>query len=161
MAQDRAQFSDSDLSALRRLNELRRSSALVAAKPELAEKDELEAQFATRFSSDCRLAVYGSLAPGRSNHHVIADVPGEWVERLIVHGELVTTGWGAAFGYRALRWQWDGPVVQVALFTSQHLPVHWPRLDEFEGEEYRRILVPVYREGQFVAVANLYEADSD
>ena len=151
MAKDGAQFSDSDLAALRRLNELRRSSAFVA------ETDELEAQFAARFNSDYRLAVYGSLAPGRSNHHVIADLAGNWVEGLVVHGKLLGTGWATALGYRALRWQWDGPEVQVALFISEHLPLHWARLDEFEGEDYRRILVPVYDEGQFMTVANLYE----
>jgi gamma-glutamylcyclotransferase (GGCT)/AIG2-like uncharacterized protein YtfP len=158
MAQDHAQFSDSDLAALRRLNELRHASALLTMKDELEAQEELEAQFAARFNSDCQLAVYGSLAPGRSNHHVIADLPGNWVERLIVHGELLTTGWGAALGYRALRWQWDGPEVEVALFTSQQLPLHWPRLDEFEGEDYRRILVPVYSEGRFMTVANIYES---
>ena len=35
--------------------------------------------------------------------------------------------------------------------------MHWRSLDEFEGEDYRRILVPLYQEGQFITVANLYE----
>jgi gamma-glutamylcyclotransferase (GGCT)/AIG2-like uncharacterized protein YtfP len=152
MTQDEAQFSDSDRVALIRLNELRISSEGAASG------DELEAQFTARFNSDCQLAVYGSLAPGQSNHHLLAHLPGNWVGRFLVHGDLQAAGWGAALGYPAITWREDGPEVQVQLFISQHLPMHWARLDEFEGEEYRRILVPLYHEGRFMTVANLYEA---
>jgi gamma-glutamylcyclotransferase (GGCT)/AIG2-like uncharacterized protein YtfP len=154
MTSEEAQFSDSELADLIRLNELRVSARCSALR------DELEARFTARFNSDCQLAVYGSLAPGQVNHHVLAHLPGNWVGRFVVHGNLQSKGWGAVFGYPALKWQPDGPEVQVALFISQHLPMHWPRLDEFEGEDYRRILVPLYHEGRFLTVANLYEAYS-
>jgi gamma-glutamylcyclotransferase (GGCT)/AIG2-like uncharacterized protein YtfP len=150
--ENHAHFSDSELKALVRLNELRASDICAALK------DELEAQFASRFNSDCQLAVYGSLAPGQSNHHLIAPIPGDWVGRFVVHGDLHPMGWGAALGHPALLWKRDGPEVQVNLFISPHLPRHWPNLDEFEGEDYRRILVPLYQDGQFITVANLYEA---
>jgi len=153
MAQDYAQFSDSDFAALLRLNELRAAPLARAAL-----RDELEARFASRFNSDCRLAVYGSLAPGQSNHHRLAHLAGEWVGGFVVHGDLHATGWGAAIGYPALLWKRDGPEVEVNLFISPHLPMHWPTLDEFEGEDYRRILVPLYQERRFITVANLYEA---
>jgi hypothetical protein len=42
--------------------------------------------------------VYGALAPGRPNEHVLADVPGEW-EPGTVRGTLLQEGWGAAEGY--------------------------------------------------------------
>ena len=29
------------------------------------------------------------------------------------------------------------------MFESEDLPAHWPRLDAFEGDEYRRIRVRV------------------
>jgi hypothetical protein len=47
--------------------------------------------------------------------------------------------------------------VKVHLFVSAHLPEHWERLDEFEGEDYRRCLIPVYGEQGIIAVANIYE----
>ena len=38
-----------------------------------------------------RLFVYGTLAPGKPNHHVISDVAGEW-ENATVKGTLVNEG---------------------------------------------------------------------
>jgi len=44
-----------------------------------------------------RLFVYGTLAPGRPNEHILADVPGSW-EPARVTGTLREEGWGAAMG---------------------------------------------------------------
>ena len=44
------------------------------------------------------------------------------------------------------------------VLDSAGLPAHWSRLDAFEGDQYRRVLVPVHLDGGSVAVANLYEA---
>jgi gamma-glutamylcyclotransferase (GGCT)/AIG2-like uncharacterized protein YtfP len=93
-------------------------------------------------SSDRRLAVYGSLAPGRSNHGRLAGLAGEW-QPGVVRGHLVESGWGAAQGYPGLNPDPFGPEVPVQLFTSDDLPSHWPRLDAFEGEEYVRVVVEV------------------
>ena len=38
-----------------------------------------------------RLFVYGTLAPGRSNEHILADVPGTW-EPAVVQGTLIQEG---------------------------------------------------------------------
>ena len=85
-----------------------------------------------------RLAVYGSLAPGRANHHELAGLSGEWREG-IVHGHFHPDGWGAALGYPAIVLDPAGPGVPVQVFTSPDLPAHWVRLDAFEGDGYRRI----------------------
>ena len=45
-----------------------------------------------------RLFVYGTLAPGQPNAHVLGDVPGTW-EPARVTGTLLPEGWGAAIGY--------------------------------------------------------------
>ena len=45
-----------------------------------------------------RLFVYGSLAPGKPNEHVLANVPGNW-EPASVRGTLRQEGWGAAIGF--------------------------------------------------------------
>jgi gamma-glutamylcyclotransferase (GGCT)/AIG2-like uncharacterized protein YtfP len=89
-----------------------------------------------------RLAVYGTLAPGRANHHQLADLQGQWRQGS-VRGRRVEAGWGAAFGYPGLVLDPQGPEVEVQLFQSPDLPAHWPRLDAFEGDGYRRVATRV------------------
>jgi gamma-glutamylcyclotransferase (GGCT)/AIG2-like uncharacterized protein YtfP len=60
-----------------------------------------------------------------------------------VRGTLTEGGWGSALGFPALVLDPDGPVVDVHLFTSEDLPVHWSRLDEFEGSGYGRVVTRV------------------
>jgi gamma-glutamylcyclotransferase (GGCT)/AIG2-like uncharacterized protein YtfP len=92
--------------------------------------------------SACRLAVYGTLAPGRPNHHQLAGLSGRWIEGT-VRGQLHEAGWGAYLGYPAIVLDDAGPEVDVQLFESSDLPEHWDRLDEFEGAAYRRAVTAV------------------
>ena len=92
--------------------------------------------------ADTRLAVYGSLAPGRVNHHQLADLKGRW-QRGTVQGKLTDAGWGSALGFPGLILDPAGPAVEVYLFESLELRDHWPRLDKFEGPDYRRVVTPV------------------
>lgn len=103
------------------------------------------------------LAVYGTLAPGESNHGVVADLEGRWSEGF-VRGDLQSVGWGAVNGFPALLWRPDGPRVKVAFLRSHQLEAHWERLDLFEGASYQRILVPIEDDHSVVAIANLYAA---
>lgn len=93
-------------------------------------------------AAEARLAVYGTLAPGRANHHQLAALKGQW-RRGTVRGKLTDAGWGAALGYPGLVLDPSGPVVEVHLFESADLPDHWPRLDAFEGPGYRRVVTQV------------------
>jgi gamma-glutamylcyclotransferase (GGCT)/AIG2-like uncharacterized protein YtfP len=118
----------------------------------------LDALFRTRGT----LAVYGTLAPGRSNHHVVAPLGGEWTDG-VVEGDLFPVGWGATLGYPAFRPRGGGPAVAVKVLAAPALAAAWPELDRFEGAEYRRILVPVFAPGRaderrLYTVANLYAA---
>lgn len=117
----------------------------------------LENTLETLFRASERLAVYGSLAPGRANHHVIAEVDGTWTPGF-VEGELFEQGWGTAIGYPAMRWVPGGGRISVHLLISRLLPASWARLDQFEGPEYRRVLIPVLGDDGLLAVANVYEA---
>ena len=86
-----------------------------------------------------RLFVYGTLAPGRPNAHVLAEVPGDWVPATVT-GRLVQLGWGAAMGYPGIVLD-DGPdVVEGFLFSSDAMAEHWDRLDAFEGAGYERVM---------------------
>jgi gamma-glutamylcyclotransferase (GGCT)/AIG2-like uncharacterized protein YtfP len=101
------------------------------------------------------LVVYGSLAPGRSNHHVIAGVRGTWSDAF-VRGHLHSSGWGITLGYLGLVPDPDGERLPVKLFSSPELPGQWARLDEFEGPEYRRVLIDVEDENGVFATAYVY-----
>ena len=90
-----------------------------------------------------RLAAYGSLAPGRPNHHELEALSGRWSEGS-VRGHLRRAGWGATLGYPGLELDDDGDHVPVHVLESDDLPAHWARLDAFEGEGYRRVLATVH-----------------
>lgn len=93
-------------------------------------------------TADTRLAVYGSLAPGQSNHHQLAGLEGTWRAGTVT-GTLADNGWGAALGYPALTLDSEGTAIPVQLFESADLPAHWSRLDAFEGADYRRAVAQV------------------
>lgn len=133
-----------------------------AATPSVS---DAERQLEPLFAVSLTLAVYGTLAPGRPNHHVVAPLGGEWTEG-VVEGDLLAEGWGAPLGYPAFRPRAGGAAVTVHVLTSPALPSAFPELDEFEGPEYRRILIPVFRPGQadkqrLYTVANIYAAAPD
>ena len=109
------------------------------------------------FRTSNHLAVYGTLAPGAPNHHVLESLSGEWRDGW-VHGDLHQKGWGAQQGYPAIRCHPRSGQVPVKLLVSEDLEHHWQRLDKLEGPEYQRILVPVNMGDEVVAVANIYEA---
>lgn len=148
-------LSRPELDQLLELNRLR-------AEGESPRRTELEERFAAGYGVDRRLATYGSLAPGESNHAQLSHLAGAWFPAHAVRGERLSRGWGAALGFPAVRWSLDGQLVAVSLFVSPELPAHWARLDAFEGPEYLRLAVPVYRveEGteSVVGIANLYAA---
>ena len=102
-----------------------------------------------------RLFVYGTLAPGRPNAHVLADVPGVW-EPGTTTGTLVADGWGAAAGYPGIILDEHGDVVPGFLFTSAALVDHWPRLDAFEGDGYVRVRTRVTRQDGTAVDAYVY-----
>jgi gamma-glutamylcyclotransferase (GGCT)/AIG2-like uncharacterized protein YtfP len=89
-----------------------------------------------------RLAVYGTLAPGKPNHHQLAGLKGTW-QRGIVRGRLFPAGWGATLGYPALILDDDAEAIGVDLFESSDLNLAWDRLDEFEGSGYTRTIASV------------------
>ncbi|WOH36381.1 gamma-glutamylcyclotransferase family protein [Thalassotalea fonticola] len=102
-----------------------------------------------------RLFVYGTLAPGRTNEHVLAEVPGTW-ESAIVKGKLLQEGWGAALGYPGIVLDELGEEVHGFIFCSEELSRHWTRLDEFEGEGYERVVTSAILEDGSVVATYIY-----
>lgn len=100
---------------------------------------------------DRQLVVYGTLAPGNVNHHIISDIQGYW-EDCTVNGHVYEIN-----GLPLFVWEPRGPSLKAQLFTSSVLPSRWKQIDEFEGYYYKRILIPVAR-NDGIAIANIYVA---
>lgn len=111
-----------------------------------------------------QLFVYGTLAPNRSNHHIMTPiVNGEWTPAS-VHGHLIADGgWGSALGFPALIPTTSpdelGKLVEGFVFSSDDLVNHWQRLDEFEGESYQRIEIIATLENGEQVTAFVYALD--
>lgn len=86
-----------------------------------------------------RLAVYGSLAPGRVNHGKLAPLEGTWVKGSI-KGRLVEDGWGADLGFPGMIIDPDGDDISVDILETPSLHAHLDRLDDFEGPGYERVI---------------------
>ncbi|MDQ6672664.1 MAG: molybdopterin-dependent oxidoreductase, partial [Chloroflexota bacterium] len=105
----------------------------------------------TADSAATRLAAYGTLMPGQSNHALLVDVPGTWVDGTVEGVRFIAKGFPAFT---------PGPgcgQVRVSVLTSAALPGHWARLDAFEGSDYRRTVVPVRLPDGTSLAANIYE----
>ena len=93
------------------------------------------------------LFVYGTLAPGQVNAHVLAPLSGAWTEAQI-SGSLHDAGWGATHGCPCARLldndidkitadSFPRSVVKGVLLESADLADFWQKLDDFEGIEYQ------------------------
>ncbi len=70
---------------------------------------------------------------------MVAEVPGTW-ESATVKGTLLQEGCGAAVGYPGIVLGELGGEIHGLIFSSEDLSAHWPRLDEFEGGGYERVV---------------------
>jgi gamma-glutamylcyclotransferase (GGCT)/AIG2-like uncharacterized protein YtfP len=118
------------------------------------------------FRTSHALAVYGTLAPGQPNHHVVEPLGGEWTKG-VIEGDLLPEGWAADLGYPGFRPRVAGAAVAVQVLTTPSLETAWATLDRFEGPGYQRILKPIFSTGfgprqagerRLYTVANLYAA---
>jgi gamma-glutamylcyclotransferase (GGCT)/AIG2-like uncharacterized protein YtfP len=97
-----------------------------------------------------RLIVYGSLAPGEVNNFVLAGLEGNW-EQCVIRGHM-----GRYKGWKVFKYDPQAEAHQVWLFSSPLLPQKLPDLDDFEGEEYQRIIIPAQVEDR-VIMAYVYQ----
>jgi len=110
-----------------------------------------------KYKPGISLIIYGSLAPGRSNHSEVEHIKGEW-RKGIVKGKLLKLGWGAAEGYLAFQHTQTDEQKNIEAFVlfSEEFINNWPRLDEFEGDDYRRILARYELDNGATGIGNIY-----
>ena len=106
-----------------------------------------------------KLFIYGTLAPGQQNHHVLSDLAGEW-EQATVNGTLVNEGWGSGHGCPGLIPSKEASEVEGYIFTSQDLAKNWDMLDNFEGEDYKREEITATLRGGDEVTAYVYSISS-
>jgi gamma-glutamylcyclotransferase (GGCT)/AIG2-like uncharacterized protein YtfP len=103
------------------------------------------------------LVVYGTLAPGKPNHHIVEHIQGTW-QKGIIKGELSNKGWAAENGY--LGFCHTSPTneksIEAHILTSTELPQNWSMLDDFEGEGYQRILTTYQLEDGTKGIGFIY-----
>ncbi|WFF38465.1 gamma-glutamylcyclotransferase [Moraxella nasibovis] len=101
------------------------------------------------------LFVYGTLAPNRSNHHIMTPITGIW-QTATARGFLHAKGWGLTQGYPAIIPDDEGDEVSGFVFSSDELSEHWDRLDAFEGAEYQRVPIVATLDNGDVLTAFVY-----
>lgn len=106
------------------------------------------------------LIIYGSLAPGEKNHHIISHIEGNW-QKATIRGQIIDNGWSVdRSGYPQFKIVEDeqkADLIDVMAFTSNQLERHWKSLDEFEAsEDYKRITIPCILENGQHRIAYIY-----
>ncbi len=115
----------------------------------------LEAALEAAFEPATKLAIYGTLAPGKVNHHHIAELGGEW-RGAAVRGSLGAVPCGVHQALPAMVLDPAASPHPLQVLVCQRLADAWARLDAFEGAEMQRLLVPLEGDGGVTGVANIY-----
>lgn len=103
------------------------------------------------------LFVYGTLAPGERNAHIMEGMVGNW-RRASVRGKRFESGWGRHKGAPGFYPNPQGEIVHGLIFSSDDLPAHWDRLDAFEGSDYDRVPIIATLETGDTIEAYIYRA---
>lgn len=101
------------------------------------------------------LFVYGTLAPGEENHHIMEHMAGSW-HPAVAKGEVQKQTVGDHSGYPCFNPNKVDKTVNGMLFSSTELDSIWSYLDAFEGAAYKRITIQVITESGSELTAYVY-----
>lgn len=101
-----------------------------------------ELTFIEKYTPENKLIIYGTLAPGKPNHHKISHIKGDWKSAVLKGGKLESKGWGADLGFNGYVPAKENEQTNISCYVlfSDGLIKYWEFLDEFEGVGYKRIL---------------------
>lgn len=97
-----------------------------------------------------KLGTYGTLKPNNVNHEVLKNIKGDWVTGK-VRGFIKEED-----GLPFFTWSVESKTIELDLFVSESLQKELPRIDQFEGNRYHRIWIPIER-NHIYEVCNIYE----
>ncbi|QMU31579.1 gamma-glutamylcyclotransferase [Adhaeribacter radiodurans] len=123
---------------------------------------EVEKAFIQIYKPENYLIVYGTLAPGASNHSVVKHIQGKWEEG-VVRGKLEKLGWGAEMGFYGFKHttREEQEIIKAYVLCSDELVNNWYNLDAFEGNEYRRILARYELDNGETGVGYIYAVNEE
>lgn len=102
-----------------------------------------------------KLFVYGTLAPNRPNEHILKKIGGSWQDAT-VRGILKEKGWGANMGYPGIELNDNADEIKGFIFESKNLSNHWKILDNFEGNEYKRVITKAQLKNKNIIETYIY-----
>ncbi len=122
----------------------------------------VEQDFLKTYQPEKNLIVYGTLAPNCPNHSIIEHIKGIW-RKGHVRGKLDNGGWGAELGFLGFKPSFQEPkdTIIVHVLCSDDLASNWTFLDEFEGNEYKRILAKFELENGEIGIGNIYALNEE
>lgn len=85
-----------------------------------------------------RIFIYGTLQPGKPNHHVMKGFRGSWTKATVT-GSLKQEGWGAKQGCPGIVLGTSSEAVEGYVFQTEQIQDLLPVLDKLEGEDYVRV----------------------
>ena len=145
-----------------KLNQDKRTPNIDSDSLENTHLTDVEKDFFKIFSPEKKLIVYGSLAPNAENHWVVEHIKGNW-QKGIVKGLLLQEGWGAEMGYLGFKHTESDnqETIKVVALLSDELPANWQAIDEFEGDEYKRVLATYQLNNGQIGVGFIYAINED
>ena len=102
------------------------------------------------------LFVYGTLQKGKQHSNILEKIDGSW-KKAFVKGYLINISSGTDYGYPAIKLDEDGLKIYGLIFHSKDLEKKLVEIDEFEGENYKRIVSKINLENGSKVDAYLYE----
>ena len=98
----------------------------------------------------------GLFQKGKQHEDLLKDLNGTW-KKGYVFGKLINIGFGSDYGYPGLKLEKGGSKIFGMVFQSKNLEKKLLKIDEFEGENYKRIISKIFLDDSSEIMAYLYE----
>ncbi len=99
------------------------------------------------------LFVYGTLKPGYEAHHFFDQIPGTWSDAYCFGNWIDDND----IGYPIISLDTKGEKIRGKLFHSNKLKNIIKKIDEYEGEEYKRVIAKIHLNKRSSVQAFVYE----
>tara|TARA_X000000950_G_scaffold245972_1_gene303099 strand:- start:126 stop:452 length:327 start_codon:yes stop_codon:yes gene_type:complete len=99
------------------------------------------------------LFVYGSLKPGEKAHHYFDQIQGIWCDAYCFGNWIDDID----IGYPIISLDTNGEKIEGKLFHSNQLQNIIKEIDQYEGEEYKRVITKIYLNNGSSLEAFIYE----